>query len=378
LARLALLTPYLPAPAFTGGRIRIAQLARGLAPLGKLHLFAQAGLREARAARHAPELALFDSVHVSRLWGPARPWVPWPERVQRGSPRSLSRALLHTGPFDLVVVEHSHAAGLADLVDAPLLLDEHNIESRYQAARLAAQARRAPSQIARLEAWEQALWRRADAVVCVSEEDAEHVARFRQRPVVIIPNGVDTGRLPYVPPSAREGKVVLFVGLMDHAPNVEAAQLLAREIMPRVWAAEPAARLVLCGANPAPSVSALSGPRVEVTGRVVEVAPFLERARVCAFPLMQGAGSSLKVLEALASGVPLVASAVAVRGFDLDSDQHYLHADDSEAAAAAILRVLTEPPDDTRAEHGRSFAERFRWQALAERYRNLAAGLLRR
>lgn len=65
---------------------------------------------------------------------------------------------------------------------------------------------------------------------------------------------------------------------MSHPPNIFAASWLASEVMPLVWRQEPRARLVLCGAYPARKVRALEGERVEVTGEVASVAPYLDRA----------------------------------------------------------------------------------------------------
>ncbi len=378
MAKIALFTPYLPAPAFTGGRIRISELALGLKQLGEVHLFAQAGFRESAQAKAAPELAQFSSVHIARRLLPTWPWSELPKRVLRGSPTQQHSALQAAGPFDLAVVEHSHAARWALTLDAPLLLDEHNIESRYLVAKLEALGQgAAQGEVRKLEAWERALWREADNVVVVTESDAEHIAPFRDCAPEVIPNGVNLGKIRYIPASERLGSGILFVGLMDHAPNVAAAKMLAENVMPAVWRVRPEAQLTLCGANPTREVLRLGSARVVVTGRVASVAPFLEQARVCAMPLSQGAGSSLKILEALASGVPLVASEVAVRGFTLKSGTDYLPANDTATAAAHIITLLSSAGDDERARRGRKFAEAFDWAGLAERFASLASELIK-
>ncbi|WP_418654985.1 glycosyltransferase, partial [Acinetobacter baumannii] len=72
------------------------------------------------------------------------------------------------------------------------------------------------------------------------------------------------------------------MGLMSHPPNVAAARFLARQVMPMVWRAEPAARMVLCGRAPAREVEDLEGPGVEVTGTVSSVVPYLSGSAVYA------------------------------------------------------------------------------------------------
>ncbi|MEY4575336.1 MAG: hypothetical protein RL701_39, partial [Pseudomonadota bacterium] len=315
--KIALFAPYFPAPAFSGGRIRIQHFARALARRGEVHLFAQAHAREAGDARARAEAALYASVRVVHAGFTPPLFVNWgrAQRVRRGSPAQLSAAFARAHahePFDVIAVAHSHAAAAAFQSGVPWLLDEHNVESRYLAAKLQAGGGELrwwhQRELARMRGWERACWRAATEVVAVTEDDAKQISELRTTPAVHVPNGVDVSALAFTPPAARSGANILFVGLMDHPPNVQAAQLLAHEIMPRVWAGRPDARLVLCGANPARVVSALAGPRITVTGRVPTLAPHLAEARVFANCLVFGAGSSLKVLEALAAGVPLVST----------------------------------------------------------------------
>lgn len=382
--RIALFAPYLPAPAFSGGRIRIHRLAEGLAELGELVLFAQAGSAEARAAQGAKELELYRASFVAGA-RPAIPGLFTASRVVRGMPAALGRAFRREHSrrrFSLAVVEHSHAARFALGTGVPVLLDEHNIESAYRRAAVDARGGLVRAALGRRDAtllahWERRVWLAADRVVCVTDDDARAIAAVRSEPPIVVPNGVDTRKVPFVPPSRRTGAEVLFVGLMDHPPNVRAAERLAREVMPRVWAVRADARLVLCGANPAHEVRALEGDRVVVTGRVPEVAPYLSRARAVCVPLAHGAGSSLKVLEALASGAPLVASSTAVRGFRLEPSVHYLHAETPEAAAACLLEVLEDGPRfDPMAAAGREIAEAHDWARLAQRFAEVAESLL--
>jgi glycosyltransferase involved in cell wall biosynthesis len=227
-----------------------------------------------------------------------------------------------------------------------------------------------------MAAWESACWRSASDVVAVTAEDAAKISSERSYPAQHVPNGVQISEPGFLVPEARTSANVLFLGLMDHPPNVRAAELLATEIMPLVWRQRSDAKLVLCGANPARAVLRLAGPRVSVTGRVPSTAPFLAQARVFANCLSYGAGSSLKVLEALAAGVPLVSTQAGVRGFALRPEDHYIAAESAAEFAGAILRCLEAPrgaPDMLqRARAGRTFAEAHSWTSHGERFAALA------
>jgi glycosyltransferase involved in cell wall biosynthesis len=374
---IALFAPYLPAPTHSGGRIRIQQFARALARLGKLSLFACADPRDLALHGRDPELDLYDDTHFAKA---AHAWVTLPARparVRRCSPRALLHQFLDAHEkqrFSAIVVEHSHAAALAlEQSELPWLLDEHNVESRYLEAKIASSRRpRLPLdrvEVRALERWEQRAWRRAQRVVCVSEGDAATIEAASGRTPLIIPNGVDLGRVPFLLPSHRRGFELLFVGVLGHPPNAAAALWLAREVLPRVLRSEPRAKLVLCGADPSAEVAKLACDSVTVTGRVTSVAPYLQRAAVYVNALQQGAGSSLKVLEALASGLPLVSTASGVRGFALADREHYLHAESADQFAQAILRCLAEPAAcDSAARRGRRFAEAHDFEQLAQRF----------
>ncbi len=383
---IALLSPYLPAPAHSGGRIRIHRFAEALSRHFDVHLFAAADEYELREHLRSPELATYAAVHVERRQLSFLPGLSPPSRVRAVTPSKLVQRFLHADqltPFKAAVVEHSHAAAtLQHGRRIPWLLDEHNVESDYVAAR--AHAQRFPKiasrlkELSALERWERSLWKDANEVVCVSSEDAARVEAVRGRPVPVIPNGVAAEEVPFKRPSERSGYEILFVGIFEHPPNIAAARWLAREILPRVAVEEPRARLVLCGSRPVRAVHELASERVTVTGRVASITPYLERAAVYANALQHGAGSSLKVLEALASGSPLVSTTVGARGFDLRSPEHYLAADDTEAFVRHILACFRDPQSrDAAAGRGRTIAESCSWARLSARFVELVGRVAR-
>jgi glycosyltransferase involved in cell wall biosynthesis len=382
--RVAVFAPYLPAPAATGGRIRIHRLATALSELAQVELFAAAASDELRADRVQSALACYAGVHVAPSRFDSLPGAFRPARVRSGAPRALAakfRRAHEERRFDVIVAEHSHTAAPALELAVPLVLDEHNIESDYLLAR--EHARGKPNfwlrrEIAALRRWERRAWRRATEVVCVSSSDAEQVNAARERPAIVIPNGVDLRSVPFRRPSERDGFDVLFVGLMSHAPNVVAARFLALEVMPLVLRDEPRARLVLCGMNPAREVLALADEHTQVTGFVPSVQPFLDASAVYANPLRHGAGTSLKVLEALAAGVPLVSTAIGVRGFELAVGGDYRQAETAAEFAREILATFRDRvSSDTTAARGRAFAERHEWSGLARKFADLVAAAAR-
>jgi sugar transferase (PEP-CTERM/EpsH1 system associated) len=154
------------------------------------------------------------------------------------------------------------------------------------------------------------------------------------------PNGVDhtyfaPGRQDYEP------NTICFVGRMDYYPNQECVFDFCANVLPRVQARRPGAKFQIVGADPSPAIRKLAElPGVTVTGSVADVRPYLTRSAMMVAPLNIARGTQNKILEAMASGVPVVTSRVAAGGVDALAGEHFLVANSHEECAAAVLRVL--------------------------------------
>jgi glycosyltransferase involved in cell wall biosynthesis len=221
----------------------------------------------------------------------------------------------------------------------------------------------------RYESWIFSPYRR---VVVVSTQDRDELLGIKPAlPIEVIPNGVD---LAYFQAQnmQREPATLLFVGNYEYEPNVDAALRLAREILPQVQAAIPAAKLWLVGNAPTPAVQALASESVMVTGRVEDVRPYLAQATVFVSPLRLGAGIKNKVLEALAMGCPVAATPLSVDGIAVRPGEEALI---DESLAEPVIRLLHDVTLQQRlAEQGRQLIEaHYSWAQVADRYEQLYA-----
>ena len=189
---------------------------------------------------------------------------------------------------------------------------------------------------------ERRIWRAVDVVLYPSADEAAMVRE-------LVP-GVDACAVPMLgfdsfPPmrSPPAGASLLFVGNFNHAPNVDAILWFTSAVFPQVRAARPDARLVIAGSGPNPTVLALAGGGVEVTGYLTDetLQRCYEAARVVVVPLRFGAGVKGKVVEALRNGVPVVTTSVGAEGMPGLADIVPVH-DAPAAMAAAILRLLDD------------------------------------
>jgi polysaccharide biosynthesis protein PslH len=290
-------------------------------------------------------------------WGRARL-----SRVPRGVARGVSPDLadaaerLAVGAQRVVADDPMAAVALLPLARRrPLIYSAHNLESAFQ---------RDPDwgSPEQLRQFEQRLLEGFAESWLPSRADLEGAralapdARLRYVPNVVDVAAIEPRRAPAEPPEA------VFVADFSYAPNREALDFLLDEVMPRAWAARPDLRLVVAGRGAA----AADDERVEVRGFVADLAPLYARAACALVPLLSGGGSPLKFIEALAYGLPVVATPRAAAGVEAEAGRDYLEGAGEEGFAAALLEAL----DDGAAvgAAGRALAEReYSIEALARR-----------
>jgi len=180
-------------------------------------------------------------------------------------------------------------------------------------------------------------------LLTVGAADATAWSSRLERPVSSIPNGVQSAVRP-----ARSGgpPVVCFVGSLNYEPNMESARILATEIAPQVWQSMPETRFVVAGRQPGPKILALAGDRIEIKANVPSVLDVFHSSDVAVFPDQHGLGIRNSVGEALAAGLPVVATAAAAR----EQPAHPLLS--VEPDQPSLLRRLREVLSDLRLGQG--------------------------
>ena len=288
-------------------------------------------------------------------------YTPWLQRAgievmygdtwANGFERWLEQA---GGAIDYVLLSRPHVSlpfiqALRRHTDATLLYYGHDIHHLRALSEHALTGEpKLLEDAARWRAMEERVWKGVDVVYYPADAETAHVqgwlsAHDAQARAATIPvYAFDS--FPEAPwANLAQRHDLLFVAGFGHPPNVDAATWLVREIMPKVWARKPDARLSLVGSNPSAEVVALSGDRVEVTGFVSdeELQRRYAAARVAAAPLRFGGGMKGKVIEAMRFGLPCVTTSIGKQGLEEVGD--WLQAaDDSQAFAEALLRLLDD------------------------------------
>ena len=296
--------------------------------------------------------------------------------------------------FDIAVLEGIHLGGYLTQVRSAecrpaVVCDWHNVESeilhRYSLA-AHGPVRKFYARVAagRLERYERWFVSQCDLHVVVSERDRDAlVHRYgATAPVVVIENGVPLEYFSDAGESVQTRRFrVLFSGAMDYHANVEAALWFASEMWPVIFSADPEAVFTIVGRNPTPEVRALAGqPGIEVTGTVPDVRPYYREAAVAVVPLRIGGGTRIKILEAMAAGVPVISTTLGAEGLAAEPGEHYALADSTDQMRASLQSLLRDSQQAARLiAAGRDLIRRrYDWATLGDQLAGHLLGLAAR
>jgi glycosyltransferase involved in cell wall biosynthesis len=220
--------------------------------------------------------------------------------------------------------------------------------------------------------FEEQIVRSFDLCVAVTAEQAYTFQKLHPRARVrhCLSVGIDFDFWTYAEPADR-ATGACFLGKMDYAPNVEAVLWFYRQVLPLVRQTLPDFRFSIVGSNPDPAIQALaSDPAIEVTGYVDDVRPWVQRAGVMVLPMKSGGGILNKLLQALALGVPTVATRLALEGTTAVHERDVLVAESAEEVAEAVVRIATDAALRHRlSAAGRTYVEQsHQWSVLVRRY----------
>lgn len=207
-----------------------------------------------------------------------------------------------------------------------------------------------------------------ESVLCTPLEQEVFEREIPGAHSIVMRNGVDLAFYRPQPERAEPGHLV-FVGVMDYLPNIDGCTWFVREILPRLRARFPSARLSIVGSRPTPEVLALARePGVTVTGFVEDPREWLARASVSVAPLRIARGIQNKVLEALAMGLPVVGTTSATQGVEGEQGRDFLLANTVDEQVAAVARLIEDPQLARRlGAQGRAFVEsRYDWDVALQ------------
>jgi polysaccharide biosynthesis protein PslH len=359
--KIAIVHPYLVHARAVGGTTRVYGLVRHLAPRHRVEVLTHASGDPAADRAAADDLASLGAVHRTFARPPATArrklaWMLSPEPYFVG--HNLNPALAsylaerdRAGEIDLVHLEFAYLEPmLAGLGPHParILAEQETMSLMIERLRSVPGALKSAYQlyIARelraVRRFERAVLPRFDRAFAITPQEAGLFTSLLGRPAPVLPHVVDASA--FSPPTAEPAApVCLFVGNFAHDPNVHALHWLLEHAWPAIRAGRPDARLEIVGPGlPEETARALETHGGAALGRVEDLAERYRRAAVFVNPITSGGGMRGKVLEAFASGRPVVSTRLGMEGIAARDGVHFDEAETGSAFADAVLRLLAD------------------------------------
>lgn len=278
------------------------------------------------------------------------------------------RTLLAEEPQALVHVDSSDLAiFLEDALRHPVVLNHHNCESAMLERRASMEAnplkRAVLNQQLRKQIGVERNWlERVTLNLTVSAEDSQRLRAIASRAEIVeVENGTDVDYF-FPRPELEEENTIIFAGSLRWYPNQSALQYFDRKIWPLLQQLSPGIRFIVSGQYPPESLATWlrADPKIEFVPNPEDIRPMIARGAVYVCPILDGGGSRLKLLDAMAMGKAIVSTSIGAEGLRYTNGKHLLLADRPEEFAAAVMGLLQD------GERRRKLAMEARRQAMSE------------
>lgn len=385
--KILMLVPYLPYPLLSGGQIRTYNLLKKLSKRHQITLFAL--IKEDSERQFIPELTKYcEEVRVFKR--SSKPFTlknilktgfsPYPFLVIRNYVPEVIGAVkksIKQKRYDLIHAETFYMVPHIPKTSIPIILAEQTIEYLgYESY-----AGKAPFflkpflniDIKKIVHWEKFYWQACQRLIVMSNADRSLIADNGINPnkISVVENGVDTSWFSQSERREPKNPTILSVGTFKWLPNIEAVTFLVDKVWPLIKAEIPEARLNIVGNAPTAKILGYSSkdPQITVSGKVSDIRGAFNTAHLLIAPVFSGKGTRYKVLEALATETPVVATSTAVEGLGVKNGEQVLIANDAESMAKKTVMLLNKPELRKRlAKTGKAFVTKnYDWSLIASK-----------
>lgn len=383
--KILFVTPYLPYPNVPyAGEITVLNLLMGLSSQGH-DVFLVSGLREAKDKERLDEMNSFCRV-LETIEIPAKKmdWlkalIQWGLKGFRGGisfRKKISNSVKKFSKeynFDIIQVEHTEIGQYIEKINnVPMVIDAVDVLVKPALRKYELEKNWIIKSIKFLkykliESKEFSTYRKFDKVYTRSLFDKKIILGYDKKiDVSILPTYVRLAE--FADPNVhREPNTLLFLGAMDRDVNINAVQYFYGYIFPLIKQRITDAKFYVVGNNPPPTIKHLSelDKNVVVTGFVEDIRPFYFKASVFVAPLFVGGGVIVKILDAMAAGLPVVTTAIGNEGIEAVPDRDIEIADEPKAFAEKILLLLQDPGIHLKiSKNGKAFVhDKYEWNRI--------------
>ncbi len=396
--KILMLVPYLPTITMSGGQTRWYNIIKYLAKKHDITLFSL--IKDDSEKKFIPELLKYCK-KVKVFTRPQKPWTiknillsvfgPFPLLVIRNQSLEERREIqkeLKNEKYDLIHAETFYVMPHLGKTSVPTILVEqtiwHDVYKHYVMNEVPFFLRPFYLQdVAKIKFWEKHYWSKADRLFGVSEEDKEAMLKLvPKKKVDIIPNGVDTKY--YREKNVKKlspPRILYGVTNFEWLQNQEATEILIKKVWPMIREKFPKAKIWIVGRK-IPSWVKKESEKGEIliTENIPDARDAYKSASIMVAPIRGAGGTRLKILEAMAAGLPVVSTKVGVAGLNLKDGVNALIADDPKKIAEKAIRLLSDSEFSKKVgEAGRSHVEKyFDWKSIVKLHDPIYKGLTKK
>ncbi|MCX6704565.1 MAG: glycosyltransferase family 4 protein [Candidatus Woesebacteria bacterium] len=383
--KILMLTPYLPFPLMSGGQTRSYNLIKNLSKKHEITLFSL--VKDDKERKYIPELEKFCK-KVGVFNRPPKPWTlsnilrtgfsTYPFLVIRNLATKENQAIkdeLSSGSYDLIHAETFYVMPHIPRTDIPVLLVEQTIEYLVYKHYVEEQAPKiiAPLlkiDVLKLKYWETYFWKRAKRVVAMSDSDRNQMEKLCPGlSINIVPNGIDVNYFLAKKKEDVDPPRVLYVGNFTWLQNIEAVEDLVNRVWPKIKKEIANAKLWIVGMHMTDYIKNLKSGDIEVTEGMPDIRDAYRKSTVLVTPIRGPGGTRLKILEAMASALPVVTTTVGAEGLGVKNGKEALISDNLDDLIESSVEVLRNSELAKKlGNSGRKFVEnKYTWDVSAEK-----------
>ena len=386
--KILMITPYLPFPLSSGGQIRTYNLLKNLSKKHQISLFSF--IRTNEEKKYIPKLKEF-CIDV-KTFSKRPPWSItsltlsalslYPLVVCMYLKKELKQEIqeaIGREHFDLIHAETFYVMPNIPLNNIPTILVEQTIEYLVykhftETIKMLPLKLLMEFDVHKINYWEKKFWQKASRVVAMS--DADKKVMRDQNPTLtvdLVPNGVDTDFFKLESRLDHKTQTVLFVGNFKWLQNREAVAYLVNQVWPQITKRLPKARLWIVGKFPTTDVLKLGSNSVQISSDIEDIREAYSNSDVLLAPIYGPGGTRYKILESMATGLPVVTTPIGIEGLNAVHNREALIGKTKQMLASETVRVLTDRNlYRILAINGRKLVEKnFNWKIIASRLNDI-------